>query len=58
MRMRPEGIAEADANIQWGIGRSLQLMEEVVCGPQDSGTGAPGMREGDGMHSPGPEAGG
>ena len=45
MRMRPEGSAEADANIRWGVGRRLQLFEEVVCGPQDSGAGAPSMEE-------------
>ena len=45
MRMRPESIAEADANIRWGVARRLQLVEDVVCGPQDFGTGAPGMRE-------------
>ena len=45
MRMRPEGIAEAHANIRWGVGRRLQLFEEVVCGPQAAGTGAPGMKE-------------
>ena len=45
MRMRPEGIAEAHANIRWGVGRRLQLFEEVVCGPQAAGTGAPDMKE-------------
>ena len=45
MRMRPETIDEADANIRWAVGRRLDLVEDVVCGPQDSGTGAPGMRE-------------
>ena len=43
--MRPGGITEAVRNIRWGVGRRLQLVEDVVCGPQDSGTGAPGMRE-------------
>ena len=45
MRMRPEGITEADANIRWGIAVRLRIVEEVACGLQTSRTGAPGMRE-------------
>ena len=45
MRMRPESLTEYVCNVRWAIGVPLQLMEEGVRGPQDSGTGAPGMRE-------------
>ena len=45
MRMRPKGIAEAVRNIRWGVAVRLQLFEEIVCGPQDFGAGAPGMEE-------------
>ena len=45
MRMRPESLAELFCNVRWGIGVPLQLMEDVVRGPQDFGAGAPGMKE-------------
>ena len=45
MRMRPESLAELVCNVRWGTGVPLQLMEDVVRGPQDFGTGAPGMKE-------------
>ena len=45
MRLLPEGIAEAGRNFRWGIDLLLQLIDEVVCGPQAVGTGGPGMEE-------------
>ena len=45
MRMRPESLAELVCNVRWGTGVPLQLMEDVVRGPQDFGAGAPGMEE-------------
>ena len=45
MRMRPESLAELVCNVRWGTGVPLQLMEDVVRGPQDFGAGAPGMKE-------------
>ena len=45
MRLLPDGIAEADANPQWGIELCLQLIEEVARAPQASGTGGPGREE-------------
>ncbi len=38
MRLLPEGISDLDPNIRW-------IVEEVVCGLQTSGAGAPGMEE-------------
>ena len=35
-----------DPILRWFIELRLQLIEEAACGPQDSGTGAPGMEEG------------
>ena len=34
-----------DHNIPWATEVHLRLIEEVVCGPQASGTSAPGMEE-------------
>ena len=45
MRMRPESFDELVCNVRWGTGVPLQLMEDVVRGPQDFGAGAPGMKE-------------
>ena len=45
MRFLPEGIAEVDANMRWVIPLRLQILEEVVYGPQASGISAPGMNE-------------
>ena len=47
MRLLPEGISDLDPNLRWIVGESLRLMEEVVCGLQTSGAGAPGMEEAD-----------
>ena len=45
MRLLPEGISDLDPTIRWIVEESLRIMEEVVCGPQASGAGAPGMEE-------------
>ena len=45
MGLLPQGIAELDPNIPWATEVHLRLIEEVVCGPQASGAGAPGMEE-------------
>ena len=45
MRLLPEGISDLDPNIRWIVEESLRLIEEVVCGLQTSGAGAPGMEE-------------
>ena len=41
----PQGIAELDPTIRWLVEERLRIIEEVVCGPQDAGTSAPGMEE-------------
>ena len=45
MRLLPEGISDLDPNLRWIVGESLRLIEDVVCGLQTSGAGAPGMEE-------------
>ena len=45
MGLLPEGISDLDPNIRWIVEERLRLIKEVVCGPQDSGAGAPGMEE-------------
>ena len=45
MRLLPEAVDELDPNIRWVIERRLQLIKQVACGRQASGTGAPGMEE-------------
>ena len=45
MRLLPEGISDLDPNIRWIVEESLLIIEDVVCGPQASGAGAPGMEE-------------
>ena len=47
MRLLPEGISDLDPNIRWIVEERLRLIEEVVCGLQTSGAGAPGMEEAD-----------
>ena len=46
MGLLPQGVADVDPIIRWFIELRLQLIEEAACGPQASGTGAPGMEEG------------
>ena len=46
MGLLPQGVADVDPILRWFIELRLQLIEEAACGPQDSGTGAPGMEEG------------
>ena len=41
----PEGFAELDPNNRWLVETRLQLIEEVACGPQACGVGAPDMEE-------------
>ena len=45
MRLWPEEFAEVEPNLQWAIELLLQLIEEVVCGPQGIVTGGPGVEE-------------
>ena len=47
MRLLPEGISDLDPNLRWIVEESLRLIEDVVCGLQTSGAGAPGMEEAD-----------
>ena len=42
----PQGVADVDPILRWFIELRVQLIEEAACGPQASGTGAPGMEEG------------
>ena len=46
MGLLPQGVADVDPILRWFIELRLQLIEEAACGPQASGTGAPGMEEG------------
>ena len=45
MRLLPEEIAELNPNIQWDVQTLLQVIEEVVCDSQVSGTSAPTKEE-------------
>ena len=45
MRLLPEGIDEMSANFRWGVEWRLRMIEDVVCTPQASGTGGPGVEE-------------
>ena len=45
MRSLPQGIPEASRNFRWGIALLLQLIDEVVCGPQAVDIGGPRMEE-------------
>ena len=45
MSLLPQGIAELHPTMRWLVEGRLRLIEEVVCGPQASGTSAPGMEE-------------
>ncbi len=45
MRLWPEEFAEVEPNLQRAIELLLQLIEEVVCGPQGIVTGGPGVEE-------------
>ena len=45
MSLLPEGIAELDLNNRRNVEECLRLIEEVACGLQAAGTGAPGMKE-------------
>ena len=45
MRLWPECIHESVLNLRWGIELRLQLIEEVACAPQASGTGGGPSKE-------------
>ena len=45
MRLLPEGIDEMSANFRWGVEWRLRMIEDVVCTPQASGIGGPGVEE-------------
>ena len=45
MRLWPESIEESDINLRWAVAKHLEVIEEVVCGPQVSEADAPGMEE-------------
>ena len=45
MRLLPEGIDEMSVNFRWGVEWRLRMIEEVVCAPQGSRPGGPGMEE-------------
>ena len=45
MRLLPEGIDEMSANFRWGVEWRLRMIEDVVCAPQGSRPGGPGMEE-------------
>ena len=45
MRLWPESIEESDINLRWAVAKHLEVIEEVVCGPQVSKADAPDMEE-------------
>ena len=45
MRLWPESIDESDINLRWAVAKHLEVIEEVVCGPQVSKADTPGMEE-------------
>ena len=45
MRLLTERVPELNPNLRWDIATRLQLIEDVVLGPQDSGIGTPTMEE-------------
>ena len=45
MRLLPEGIDEMSVNFRWGVEWRLRMIEDVVCAPQGSRPGGPGMEE-------------
>ena len=45
MRLWPESIEESDINLRWAVAKHLEVIEEVVCGPQVSEADTPGMEE-------------
>ena len=45
MKLLPEYVAELDTNLRWTVEMGLQILEEVVRGPDNSGTGEPSMEE-------------
>ena len=45
LKLLPKVVADVIPIIRWGIEIRLQLIEEVACGSQASGTGAPGKED-------------
>ena len=45
MRLWPESIEKSDINLRWAVAKHLEIIEEVVCGPQVCEADAPGMEE-------------
>ena len=45
MRLWPESTEESDLNLRWAVAKHLEVIEEVVCGPQVSEADTPGMEE-------------
>ena len=45
MKLLPEDVAELDPNLQGTVETGLQILEEVVRDPDDSGTGEPSIEE-------------
>ncbi len=45
VKLLPKAVADVVPIIRWSIEIRLQLIEEVACGSQASGTGAPGMEQ-------------
>ena len=45
VKLIPQEPADMDSIVPWGIDRYLDLIEEIPCGPQVSGTGALDMEE-------------
>ena len=45
MKLLPEYVAELDPNLRGTVKTGLQILEEAVRGPKDSGTGSPSIEE-------------
>ena len=45
MKQLPEYVAELDTNLRGTVKTGLQILEKVVRGPDDSGTGEPSIEE-------------
>ncbi len=45
MKLLPEYVAELDTNLRWTVEMGLQILEEVVRGPDNSGTGEPSIEK-------------
>ncbi len=45
MKLLPEYVAELDTNLRGTVKTGLQILEKVVCSPDDPGTGEPSIEE-------------